>query len=81
MRREETLLADAADAIAAASTNPAWAAAAVVHSHPATMTPEELAAWCDDVERLTRRHVRRSAGEPSDPTRQPVDLTFFGAPS
>lgn len=79
LRREESLLQGAADAIAGSAADAAWSAVATVHSHPTTMTPDELAAWCDDVERLTRRHVRRSAGA-ADPARVPVDLIFLGAP-
>jgi len=61
LRREETLLTDAAAALAAASAAPAWVEAVHVHHRVAYMSPDELSGWIDDVRAVTRRHVRRSA--------------------
>jgi DNA-binding transcriptional ArsR family regulator len=77
-RREESLLDGAA--VAVASAPPAWAEAVTVHMRVATMTPAELAAWCDDIERVTTRHVRRT-GLAEEDGRLPVHLVFFGYPS
>jgi DNA-binding transcriptional ArsR family regulator len=78
LRRESTLLEDAAQAIVTAP--PEWAEAVTVHMRIATMTSQELIAWCDEVERVTSRHVRRAA-IPDNDARVPVNLTFFGYPS
>jgi hypothetical protein len=77
-RREESLLGGATLAISAAPAE--WAEAVTVHLRVATMTPDELAAWCDEVERVTSRHVRR-AGVPEGAGRKPVQLVFVGYPS
>jgi predicted ArsR family transcriptional regulator len=76
-RREETLLDVAGDAITTAP--PDWTEAVVVHTRVATMTVAELTAWCDDVERVTSRHVRRSS-IPDGTPRVPVNLLFVGYP-
>jgi DNA-binding transcriptional ArsR family regulator len=77
-RREESLLDGAVAAIAAAPAE--WAEAVTVHLRVATMTPDELAAWADEVERVTSRHVRR-AGSADAAGRIPVHLVFVGYPS
>jgi DNA-binding transcriptional ArsR family regulator len=78
LRREEALLAGAIEVIAQAP--PAWADAVTVHLRVATMSPAEVAAWCEDIERVTTRHVRRSA-IPDGTERSPVHLLFFGHPT
>jgi predicted ArsR family transcriptional regulator len=81
IRRDESLLDDAADAIASAASSDDWAEAATIHSRVATMTPEEMQAWYDDVERLTRRHLRRAADPAGESARVPVQLMFLGFPT
>lgn len=77
-RREDSLLDQAADAIAAAP--PEWTAAATLHTRVATMSVHELAAWYEEVERVTSRHVRRSS-VPDGTPRLPVHLLFVGYPA
>lgn len=79
-RRDGTLLGGAIDAMALAAAVPDWSVAATVHHRVARMTPAELAAWVEDVERLTRRHVRRSAFD-DGAHREEVALLFYGFPS
>ncbi|HKE63140.1 MAG TPA: helix-turn-helix domain-containing protein [Micromonosporaceae bacterium] len=81
-KRDDQLLAAASAAIARATRTPAWSAAVTVHAHLASMTAAEIASWAEDVERLTRRHVRRTADEPDGADgRTPVQLLFVGFPS
>jgi helix-turn-helix protein len=83
VRHDDELLADAADALADAAGQPTWAATATVHSRIATMTAPEVAAWVEDVERITTRHVRRAGQDPlfgDVAERVSVRLTFFGYP-
>jgi DNA-binding transcriptional ArsR family regulator len=77
-RREEAILEDAAQAVT--EMPPEWADAAVVHLRVASMTAAELAAWCEEVERVTTRHVRRAA-VPDTEGRQPINLIFVGYPT
>ena len=77
-RREESLLDAAAAAIGAAPAG--WTEAATIHVRVATMTPDEVAAWCEEVERVTSRHVRRS-GRPDVAGRAAVELMFVGFPA
>ena len=78
LRREESLLDDAADGVAAAPAE--WTDAVTVHTRVATMTADELQAWCDEVERVTTRHVRRSS-VPDAHERLGVQLLFCGFPT
>ena len=83
VRRETGVLSHAVDALTHAALDSAWSGASTVYDRPALMSPDELAAWGEDVERLTRRHLRRVAqsGELGDAiTRQPVRLLFYGFP-
>lgn len=83
VRHDDDLLSGAADALAEAAGQPGWAATATVHSRIASMTVPELAAWVEDVERLTTRHVRRAGQDPlfgQVAERVSVRLTFFGYP-
>jgi predicted ArsR family transcriptional regulator len=80
-RREETLLDDAAVALASAPAT--WADAAAIHTRIATMSPEQVRAWCEEMERVTTRHVRKAGTTMlSDATgaRVPVHLMFCGFP-
>jgi predicted ArsR family transcriptional regulator len=77
-RREESLLDGAADAITGVSG--AWTETATVHTRVATMTPAEVDAWVDEIERVTSRHVRRSA-TPDGTARVAVRLLFCGFPT
>jgi DNA-binding transcriptional ArsR family regulator len=84
VRRDDQLMGTASDAIARAAEDPAWSDAVTVHAHVASMNAAEVAEWAEDVERLTRRHVRRAAS--SDPAaatlvRSPVQLVFVGFPA
>jgi len=78
LRREESLLDDAAEGVAAAPAE--WTEAVTVHTRVATMTAGELQAWCDEVERVTTRHVRRSS-VPDVTERLGVQLLFCGFPT
>src|SRR5215475_3460156 len=91
VRRDDDLLDTAAGAIARAAHDPDWSGAVTVHAHLGSMTGDEIARWAEDVERVTRRHVRRAAGE-STVSRSPTDastadhranvrLLFVGYPS
>ena len=82
-RLETDVLGHAVDALACASTDPEWSDAATVYARVASMSAAELKAWGEDVERLTRRHLRRIAqsGEAGDGVaRHPVHLMFYGFP-
>jgi DNA-binding transcriptional ArsR family regulator len=82
-RREHGVLGHAVDAVTRATVDPAWSEASTVYDRVAHMSPDELHAWGEDVERLTRRHLRRSAqsGELGDGVvRHPVHLLFYGFP-
>jgi predicted ArsR family transcriptional regulator len=84
VRRDEAILGHAVEAVAHAAADPEWSAAATVYTRVATMSAGELQAWGEDVERLTRRHVRRAAqstevGEDGD--RLAVQLMFYGFPA
>jgi DNA-binding transcriptional ArsR family regulator len=83
LRREESVLGGAVEALHEAAAAPGWAGVATVHHRVARMTAEELAAWTEDVERLTRRHLRRAtpAPEPEDAARREVALLFYGYPT
>lgn len=82
VRRDDQLMGTAADAITHAAQEPGWSDAVTVHTHVASMNAAEIADWVDDVERLTRRHVRRAAGDTSTaPGRAPVRLLFVGFPA
>ena len=84
VRRDDDLLSGAADALAEAAGQPGWAAIATVHSRIAMMTAPEVAAWVEDVERITTRHVRRAGQDPlfgDVAERVTVQLTFFGYPA
>jgi hypothetical protein len=84
VRRDDDLLSGAADALAEAAGEPGWAATATVHSRIAMMTAPEVAAWVEDVERITTRHVRRAGQDPlfgDVAERVTVQLTFFGYPA
>ena len=82
VRRDDQLIGTASDAIARAAQDPAWSDAVTVHTHVASMNAAEIADWAEDVERLTRRHVRRAAGDASTaPARSPVQLLFVGFPA
>lgn len=82
VRRDDQLMGTAADAIARAAQEPGWSDAVTVHTHVASMNAAEIADWAEDVERLTRRHVRRAAGDAStEPSRAPVRLLFVGFPA
>jgi len=63
VRRDDDLLGTAAGAIARLAHDPDWSAAVTVHAHLGSMTGDEIARWAEDVERVTRRHVRRAAGD------------------
>lgn len=83
LRRDESILLQASEAINAAAATETWSTAVTVHTRLASMTAEELRAWTEDVERLTTRHVRRSAqaGElDGDGERREVHLMFYGFP-
>jgi DNA-binding transcriptional ArsR family regulator len=77
-RREESLLDQAADAIARAA--PQWSTAVAVHTRVTLMSPAEVLAWVDEVERVTSRHVRKAA-IPDGTVRTPVHLLFCGFPT
>jgi DNA-binding transcriptional ArsR family regulator len=77
-RREEAILEGAAHAVL--DMPPEWSDAAVVHMRVASMTAAEVTAWCEEVERVTSRHVRRAA-VPDAEGRQPVNLIFVGYPT
>ena len=79
-RRDESLLTGAMDAVAEAASVPEWSGAAVVHHRVARMSPAELAAWVEEVERVTRRHVRRSVLDDGT-RREEVALLFYGFPT
>ncbi|HKD98808.1 MAG TPA: winged helix-turn-helix domain-containing protein [Micromonosporaceae bacterium] len=79
-RRDDSLLGGAMEAVAAAAEAPEWSVAATVHHRVARMSATELAAWVEDVERLTRRHVRRSILD-DGARREQVALLFYGFPS
>lgn len=82
VRRDDHLMGTAADAITRAAQDPDWSEAVTVHTHVASMNAAEIADWAQDVERLTRRHVRRAGGDPStEPGRKPVELLFVGFPA
>ena len=82
VRRDDQLMGTAADAITRAAEEPEWSDAVTVHTHVASMNAAEIADWAEDVERLTRRHVRRAAGDTSTaPGRAPVQLLFVGFPA
>jgi DNA-binding transcriptional ArsR family regulator len=82
VRRDSNLLGTAADAITRAEQDAQWSHAVTVHAHVASMNAAEIAEWADDVERLTRRHVRRSSsGTAGTGPRAPVQLVFVGFPS
>ena len=82
VRRDDQLMGTAADAITRAAQEPDWSEAVTVHTHVASMNAAEIADWAEDVERLTRRHVRRAAGDASSaPGRAPVQLLFVGFPA
>jgi DNA-binding transcriptional ArsR family regulator len=79
-RRDGSLLGEAMHAVGVAAAVPEWSAAATVYHRVARMSAAELSAWVEDVERLTRRHVRRSALD--DGThREEVALLFYGFPA
>jgi DNA-binding transcriptional ArsR family regulator len=81
VRRDDQLMGTAADAITRAAQEPDWSDAVTVHTHVASMNAAEIADWAEDVERLTRRHVRRAAGDTSTaPGRAAVQLLFVGFP-
>ncbi|HEY1485808.1 MAG TPA: helix-turn-helix domain-containing protein [Micromonosporaceae bacterium] len=77
-RREESILEHAARSVASAPVE--WSEAVTLHMRVATMNPAEVAAWCDEVERVTSRHVRRAA-IPDLAGRESVRLVFVGYPS
>lgn len=84
VRRDETVLGHAVDAVTRAAQDPAWSMAATVYTRIATMNADEVRAWGEDVERLTRRHVRRAAQSAEmgdDAGRGPVRLMFYGFPT
>lgn len=82
VRRNDELMGTATDAIARVASDPDWSNAVSVHTHVATMNADEVAAWVADVERLTRRHVRRAGTDISDGVqRSEVQLMFVGFPS
>ena len=82
VRRDDQLMGTASDAIARAAQDPAWSDAVTAHTHVASMNAAEIAQWAEDVERLTRRHVRRAASDTSTaPARAPVQLLFVGFPT
>ncbi len=82
VRRDDQVMGTASDAIARAAQDPTWSDAVTVHTHVASMNAAEIADWAQDVERLTRRHVRRAAGDASTaPARVPVQLLFVGFPT
>jgi DNA-binding transcriptional ArsR family regulator len=81
-RRDDGLMDTATDAIARAAQDPAWSNAVAVRTHFAALSPDEVAAWADDIELVTRRHVRRAAADLSDTTgRSSVQLLFVGFPT
>ena len=77
-RREESLLDEAVEAITHAA--PEWAEAVTVHTRIASMSPQEVLAWVDEIERVTSRHVRKAA-IPDGSARAPVHLLFCGFPT
>jgi DNA-binding transcriptional ArsR family regulator len=84
VRRDESVLGHAIETVTRLAGDAHWAQAATVYTRVASMSAEELTAWGEDVERLTRRHVRRAAqsaevGE--NVTRSPVRLMFYGFPT
>ncbi|HEY7176349.1 MAG TPA: winged helix-turn-helix domain-containing protein [Micromonosporaceae bacterium] len=82
VRRDDSLLGTAASTITRATQSPDWSDAVAVHAHLGSMTPDEIARWAEDVERVTRRHVRRAAAEPDNAGRRSaVQLLFVGFPS
>jgi DNA-binding transcriptional ArsR family regulator len=85
IRRDDQLMGTASDAITRGAQDPVWSDAVTVHTHVASMNAAEVAEWAEDVERLTRRHVRRAAGDASStltaPARTPVQLLFVGFPT
>ena len=77
------MLGHAVDAVAGAAGDPIWSEAATVYDRAVQMSPDELRAWGEDVERLTRRHLRRAATSTElgdDVDRHPVHLLFYGFP-
>lgn len=84
LRRDEGLLTGAMDAIEAASAMADWASVVTVYDRVAVMSAVEVQAWAEDVERVTRRHIRRSAqaAETGDgSSRHAVHLLFYGFPT
>src|SRR5215475_6116582 len=82
VRRNDEIMGTATDAIDRAASDPGWSDAVSVHTHLATMSADEVAAWAADVERLTRRHVRRAGTDDGDGAdRSDVQLMFVGFPS
>ena len=82
VRRNDEILGTAIGAIDRAARDPGWSEAVSVHSHPATMSADEVAAWAADVERLTRKHVRRAGNDGAESAqRSEVHLMFVGFPS
>ncbi len=81
VRRDDNLLGTAASAIGDAAHDPDWSDAVAVHTHLASMTAAEVAAWAEDVERVTRKHVRRVAADITPCRRSPVQLMFVGFPA
>jgi DNA-binding transcriptional ArsR family regulator len=82
-RRESDVLGHAVDAVAGAAVDPIWSEAATVYDRAVRMSPDELRAWGEDVERLTRRHLRRAANSAElgdNVHRHPVHLLFYGFP-
>jgi DNA-binding transcriptional ArsR family regulator len=82
-RRESDVLGHAVDAVAGAAGDPIWSEAATVYDRAVRMSPDELRAWGEDVERLTRRHLRRAANSAElgdNVHRHPVHLLFYGFP-
>jgi predicted ArsR family transcriptional regulator len=84
VRRDEAILGHAVEAVTHVADDPEWSPAATVYTRVTSMSAKELQAWGEDVERLTRRHVRRAAqateiGE--DAERVPVQLMFYGFPT
>jgi DNA-binding transcriptional ArsR family regulator len=82
VRRDDELLGTASAAIARAAHDSGWSDAVTVHTHLGSMTADEIARWAEDVERVTRRHVRRAAADASAAHRRsPVQMLFVGFPT
>jgi DNA-binding transcriptional ArsR family regulator len=89
MRRDEAVLGHAVETITRLAHSEQWSGAATVYTRFASMSDEELTAWGQDVDRLTRRHVRRAAqsAEMQDSEfgekvhRTQVQLMFYGFPT